>query len=164
MPRGGSAPCAPGCACKRHSYQPARGIQKKCEPGCECRRHTAPKEHGPCKDGCTCGRHRGREFIARNQRRVLRAMRTFNLTYEQLTDMFSRQASRCYACGAEISRDVFTVDHDHGCCPGRSSCGKCVIGLACNRCNMGFGCFNDDPVLMMRAASARAQRMRELFS
>jgi hypothetical protein len=31
------------------------------------------------------------------------------------------------------------VDHDHACCPGYKSCGKCVRGLIHRRCNMLLG-------------------------
>lgn len=27
------------------------------------------------------------------------------------------------------------VDHDHACCPGKKSCGKCIRGLLCLHCN-----------------------------
>lgn len=28
------------------------------------------------------------------------------------------------------------VDHDHDCCPGGWSCGRCVRGLICSECNV----------------------------
>lgn len=42
------------------------------------------------------------------------------------------------------------VDHDHRCCQGKTSCGRCVRGLLCDRCNVGR--FPDDPALLRAAA------------
>jgi hypothetical protein len=47
----------------------------------------------------------------------------------------------------------FHVDHDHACCPGTRSCGKCIRGMLCNRCNTGLGMFLDDPNRLRHAAS-----------
>lgn len=47
----------------------------------------------------------------------------------------------CEACG---SVDRLCVDHDHDCCPGPKSCGKCVRGILCNGCNSALGYLKDD--------------------
>ena len=40
----------------------------------------------------------------------------------------------CQICG-EVPEVNYHVDHDHACCPGNGSCGKCVRGVVCARCN-----------------------------
>lgn len=44
------------------------------------------------------------------------------------------------------------VDHDHKCCPGKKSCGKCVRGLLCARCNSAIGLFDEDRAILLAAA------------
>lgn len=44
------------------------------------------------------------------------------------------------------------VDHDHACCPGHYSCGKCVRGLLCQDCNIAAGKLRDDPDVMLALA------------
>jgi hypothetical protein len=36
------------------------------------------------------------------------------------------------------------VDHDHGHCPGKRSCGNCIRGLLCPSCNFALGNVSDD--------------------
>ena len=38
------------------------------------------------------------------------------------------------------------------CCRGERSCGTCIRGLACQRCNYGISQFGDDPERMRRVA------------
>lgn len=47
----------------------------------------------------------------------------------------------CASCGADIGGRYASgkvrayVDHDHACCAGSRSCGKCVRGIVCVSCN-----------------------------
>lgn len=79
----------------------------------------------------------------------------FGLTYEQLLAMYEEQEYRCKICREFCDRyEGLAVDHDHQCCPTieRSrSCGKCVRGLLCARCNHGLGNFRDNPELLKEA-------------
>ncbi len=54
----------------------------------------------------------------------------------------------CMICGAEENPHW---DHDHKCCPGKRSCGKCIRGLLCANCNKGLGQFSDDAARLDKA-------------
>ncbi|WP_446750262.1 endonuclease VII domain-containing protein [Streptomyces sp. MH60] len=79
---------------------------------------------------------------------------TYHVTPERYAALVEAQGGVCGLCGQRDSsgRDL-TVDHDHRCCPVPRSCGRCVRGLLCNRCNVGLGRFQDSPE-MLRAAAA----------
>lgn len=76
--------------------------------------------------------------------------RKYNLTYEQYLEMLEAQGGVCAICANTAARDLH-VDHDHSCCPGQHSCGKCVRGLLCARCNPALGAFNDDRSTLAKA-------------
>ncbi|WP_164992282.1 endonuclease domain-containing protein [Streptomyces sp. L2] len=61
----------------------------------------------------------------------------YNVTKEFLRLLLLRQDGRCAVC-REVDRSgrAMDIDHDHACCAGRRSCGECVRGLVCNRCNV----------------------------
>ncbi len=65
----------------------------------------------------------------------------YSLSPEQYDAMVEAQGGRCYLCGTDkpSTREGYEwqIDHDHDCCPNiGQSCGRCVVGLACARCNL----------------------------
>lgn len=76
-----------------------------------------------------------------------RAVVVYNVTPEWFE---TELAKGCAVCG-DLNATRYAVDHDHMCCPGAGSCGKCVRGVLCQPCNVGLGSFRDDPV-RLRAA------------
>lgn len=105
-----------------------------------------------CKE-CAKGFNKGwKETLSPEQKeRYRRAEQAalYGLTLEQFEEMASRQDGKCYVCRG-TSQDgrgkdrYLSIDHDHKCCPGKTSCGKCVRKLLCVRCNTLAGLANDD--------------------
>ena len=71
----------------------------------------------------------------------------YKLTTEQIIELWDDPS--CGICGV---KENLHLDHDHACCPGTDSCGKCVRKLLCRECNMGLGLFKDDVERLDRAA------------
>lgn len=67
-------------------------------------------------------------------------------------ELLDEQGGRCAICREEVTLATVVVDHDHACCPGAHSCGRCVRGLLCACCNPGIGFFRDDPARCRAAA------------
>lgn len=66
----------------------------------------------------------------------------------------------CAICGAtEHGGRDWCVDHDHNCCPGKKSCGKCIRGVLCFGCNVGLGAFRDDADRMALAIAYLKQEI-----
>lgn len=80
----------------------------------------------------------------------------FGITLEAYTERLVSQGNKCAICGATEpgrGKRVFSVDHDHRCCPGKITCGKCIRGLLCCSCNDGLGRFMDNPNFLIAAAA-----------
>jgi DNA-binding CsgD family transcriptional regulator len=66
-------------------------------------------------------------------------LRSFGVTPERYEALSARQNDACAICGkteADGSGRRLAIDHDHACCPGRRTCGKCIRGLLCTACNL----------------------------
>ena len=76
----------------------------------------------------------------------------YRLTEEEYDTLFADQSGVCAICKmAQSYGRALAVDHDHACCPGKSSCGSCIRGLLCNNCNTVLGHLRDDVDLMRKA-------------
>lgn len=66
----------------------------------------------------------------------------YNLDASQFADLLRRQNGKCAICKVSVDEHSH-IDHDHSCCAGVQSCGKCVRGVLCGLCNKGIGMFRE---------------------
>lgn len=126
------------------------------EPGCDA-----------CMEG-----NRGQVAADRaaDPERVLRdnLQTKYALSLERYREMLAAQDGRCAICGVASPGDVridrFHVDHDHSCCPGDTSCGRCVRGLLCRACNTALGNFRDNPDVLLSAVAYLLSHGKEIAS
>ena len=81
---------------------------------------------------------------------------TYGISLEEYKNILEKQKGVCASCGHPETRMSFgkisrlAIDHDHSCCPGQKSCGKCVKGLLCCRCNMTLGLLENSPEIVQK--------------
>jgi hypothetical protein len=98
-----------------------------------------------CRE-CRSGNYRLNAETVRDRMREYR----FNLSRQQFDDLLDSQNGRCAICSSDTpGKSHWAVDHDHACCPesGRS-CGDCIRGILCGRCNLALGLINDDASIL----------------
>jgi len=69
--------------------------------------------------------------------------------------MWTAQDGRCYLCGDGLpaERAQVNLDHDHACCPPRTSCPWCRRGMTCGPCNRIIAAAREDPERLRRIAT-----------
>lgn len=83
--------------------------------------------------------------------RAVSLKRLYGLSQDEFDAILVTQDNKCAVCRAEHGNNRATrlqVDHDHSCCDRVGSCGKCVRGLLCIKCNLALGALRDDPRLI----------------
>jgi len=165
----GQYPCEPGCTCGHHNRQKLSPEERQ-RRLVESRRRSYLKNADKRRAEALAWnranpekvKERARERNARMTREERRAGQhkwQYGITPEAFERMLAEQEGCCYLCreplDLEKKRGVH-VDHDHSCCRGNRSCGKCIRGLACHACNTGVGAFGDDPERMIIVAERLA--------
>jgi hypothetical protein len=69
--------------------------------------------------------------------------RKYQITREEFLAQVEQREGRCDICG-ETDNRTLSLDHCHETNRNR--------GLLCRRCNMGLGCFGDNPMTLRKAA------------
>jgi hypothetical protein len=95
----------------------------------------------------------GQQYLADKPRSKERSRKStlgryFGMTVEKYQQLEAEQGGRCAICNrkpeeSDPRRKQLCVDHDHACCPGVKSCGKCIRALICSNCNSALGHFQD---------------------
>ena len=63
------------------------------------------------------------------------------ITVASYLKMLVEQSFSCKICLEPLSKPA--IDHDHSCCSGSYSCGKCVRGILCYPCNNFLSVYED---------------------
>lgn len=88
--------------------------------------------------------------VATSERRDARLQRHYKMTLLEFEELLDSQDRVCAIC-RQPDMD-WHVDHDHACCPGNVTCGKCVRGILCRACNWTIGKMQDNPEWLRAAA------------
>jgi hypothetical protein len=82
-----------------------------------------------------------------------RRCRVHNITLEHYNELLEKQNQCCAICNKPQSefKRRFAIDHNHECCPRIPTCGKCIRGLLCDRCNKGLGHFRENTLILEKA-------------
>jgi len=98
-----------------------------------------------------CGKQKTRAYRLADPEKNhdLALRRTHNIDLERWRQYYAAQGGTCGVpgcpktdCGVSPKTGMLQplhVDHDHRCCPGQKSCGKCVRGLLCGEHNRVVG-------------------------
>lgn len=116
-------------------------------------KNNTPWGSSPCKK-CTEERHASEEYkTSRKEYDLIRRWERHGQSLDWFKNLYLLQNQSCAICKRQFEMNDLHVDHDHSCCQGEKSCGKCIRGLLCSGDNLGIGHMNED-VTRLKAAIA----------
>jgi hypothetical protein len=85
----------------------------------------------------------------------IRNISRYGITKEEYYQMFIEQDGVCKICNnPEKEKSRMCIDHNHSCCSNEEknsrSCGKCIRGLICFRCNVVLGMVKDNKDILQK--------------
>lgn len=81
-----------------------------------------------------------------NRKKNENLIRRYGISLEQFNSILTSQDNVCKICSRSSKR--FVVDHDHGCCETRKTCGNCIRGIICENCNRALGLIEDSKIIL----------------
>jgi hypothetical protein len=136
------APFYARALCKRHYYRK----QRQGDPSRFAQAHSYDKYDG--KGNRWCSRHK--DWLPNDQFagtktwcRACRRFSRYKLTPHRAEALLKASQGKCPICKR---REAIVIDHDHACCPGRETCGKCIRGMLCRQCNASLGTLTEKGV------------------
>lgn len=161
-------------ACRRLSFHPAADdlrptqrpyfnteddlTERKSKPCSKCKLTLPVGRFAKRPDRAVGLQSQCRECISAARRAGYAQRARHGMTREEREALLASQRGDCPVCNLPIPNDdrgwqIGAVDHDHECCPGAESCGKCVRGILCKNCNFAIGLMGDSPSRMRSAAA-----------
>lgn len=126
--------------CKRERMKERRPVTKG-QGGHNAAKTHCPHGHEYTPENTYWWKNRRTCRECANVRSKLQGLRKYSMTPDHYMNLLELQDYRCAGCGFDFSEDQSgrCIDHDHSCCDGNYSCGKCVRGILCNGCNVALG-------------------------
>jgi len=124
-PANGSWICEPGLRAAQRNYR-----RKKYKNDPEYRDQLLKASHQWQRDN-------PERTAIHKRRQHLKA--SYKLAPEAYDRMLEERGGVCAICKNPPAKGRLAVDHDHSCCPGMKTCGKCIRGLLCHKCNRALG-------------------------
>jgi len=78
-------------------------------------------------------------YLARPGEKAHRLAIKYNLSVEKIQQLLAFGCAAATILYQDFCSGGLQIDHDHQCCGGGGSCGKCVRGALCNRHNTALG-------------------------